>query len=97
MTALTIAIASGQRGGDEFFDNILLAVIGLTAVAAGVASFIIGVIGIFRQKERAWLLFITTFIGLLVTLFLLGGGTVPALIVHFVIKKATLQGAAFVL
>lgn len=65
-------VASGQRGGATFFDNLLLAIPIFLAGICGVSSFFTGLIGIVKSKERSILVFLATIIGLLVLLFLLG-------------------------
>lgn len=67
-----ILVAAGQRGGEEFFDNLWLALpglaAGLSAVSAGAtAAFAVG----FR-RERSPLVFFALIVGLLVAIFLLG-------------------------
>jgi hypothetical protein len=49
-----------------------LALTMLVGMASGISAFIIGLIAIIRQKERALLVFGSTLIGALLILFLLG-------------------------
>jgi len=65
-----ILIATGQRGGDTFFSNTYLTIPFLLAAVSGVASFIVGPIAIIKQRERSVLVFLSSFVGLLITLFL---------------------------
>ncbi|OGO07516.1 MAG: hypothetical protein A2Y92_04105 [Chloroflexi bacterium RBG_13_57_8] len=74
---LIIMGATGQEGGETFFDNLLLAIPGLLALVSGVAAFFTGVISIAFVKERAILVFLTTLFGLLVLFFFLGDLIVP--------------------
>jgi len=67
-----ILIAAGQRGGEKFFDNLLLAIPGLLMATSGIGSFFTGIVSIAKYKERAVLVFIATLIGLLILLFVLG-------------------------
>ena len=62
----------GQRGGDTILDNLWISVPMLSAGIAAVASFITGTISLIRDKERAILVFVCSFLGLLVTLFIGG-------------------------
>ena len=64
-----IAVAAGQRGGDEFFDNLWLTLPMLAAFACAVASLIVGVIAIVTKGERSILVMASTIIGLLVAGF----------------------------
>ena len=62
-------VAAGQRGGDEFFDNLWLTVPFLAAFVAAVAAFVLGVLALTRDGERSVAVVVTTIIGLLVTTF----------------------------
>ena len=62
-------VASGQRGGDTFFSNLVLAIPMLIAAILAVSSFFTGIIGIIRNKERAIFVYISTVIGFFVLLF----------------------------
>jgi hypothetical protein len=59
----------GQRGGLTFFSNLWLAVPMILAWVAGCIAFIIGLTAIFKSKERSILVFVTTFVGFLITLY----------------------------
>ena len=65
-------LSLGQRGGETFFSNPLLAINILAAGASGAASFFTGIISIWKQKERSILVFVATAIGLFVLYFALG-------------------------
>ena len=67
-----LSIAAGQRGGGEFFDNLLLAVPMVLAGIAGTASFCTGLIGVARYRERSILVYPAMIIGLCVLLFAAG-------------------------
>ena len=77
MAALFILISSGQRGGEGFFDNLYLTIPGLLSGLSGIAAFIIGLIAIIKQRERAILVFISSFIGFLIFLFILAEVAFP--------------------
>jgi predicted Abi (CAAX) family protease len=64
--------ATGQQGGETFFSNLFLAIPGLLAAASDIAAFFTGIISIIFMKERAFLVFASTAIGLLVVAFILG-------------------------
>ena len=72
LVSFQLLVASGQRGGDTFFSNLMLTVPILLAGTSGVSAFLTGLIGIIRSKERSVLVYLATAIGLFVLLFLLG-------------------------
>jgi len=49
-----------------------LALTMLAGMVAGISAFIVGFIAIIRQKERALLVYVSTSIGMLLILFLIG-------------------------
>lgn len=67
-----LLVASGQRGGETFFSNLILTVPMLIAGVSGVSAFAIGLIGVIRSRERSIAVYLATLIGLLVPLFVLG-------------------------
>jgi hypothetical protein len=67
-----LVVATGQRGGEGFFDNLLLTVPILLAGIAGIASLFTGLIGIIRYRERSILVYPAMAIGLCVLLFVVG-------------------------
>ena len=72
-----ILVASGQRGGETFFSNLLLTVPMLLAGTCGVAAFVTGLIGIIKSKERSILVYLAIFIGFEIMVFGLGEFLVP--------------------
>lgn len=64
-----LMVAAGQRGGEEFFDNLWLAVPGLGAYVAAVAAFILGALAIAASGERSLTIVAVTILGFLVTAF----------------------------
>ncbi|QQG49666.1 MAG: hypothetical protein HZB70_02610 [Candidatus Berkelbacteria bacterium] len=64
-------VTSGERGGEEFFDNWSLAVTGLGAAASAVAAFICGVIALVKG-ERSVAVYIAIIVGAFMLVFLLG-------------------------
>jgi hypothetical protein len=67
-----LIVASGQQGGETFFDTPAISIPMALAATCGVAAFIVGLAGIIRNKERSILVFITTLIGLFVLIFIIG-------------------------
>ncbi len=64
-----LTVASGQRGGEEFFDNLWLALPGVGAYVAAVVAFILGASAIAVSGERSITVMATTIVGLLITAF----------------------------
>ena len=64
-----LLVASGQRGGETFSDNMYLSVTGLIMDIAAISAFFTGIISIIISKERALLVLLSTLIGLFVLLF----------------------------
>lgn len=64
-----LTVAAGQRGGEEFFDNLWLAVPGLGAYFVAVAAFILGALAIATSGERSVTVAAATVLGFLVTAF----------------------------
>jgi hypothetical protein len=69
---MTAALAGGQQGGDAFGDNQWLAVPAAVAALAAIASGAVGGFSILRRHEHAGLIYLTTAMGLLVTVFVVG-------------------------
>jgi len=72
-----LVVASGQEGGETFFDNLYISIPMLLAGISGIMALILGLISIIKSKERSPLVFIATIIGLLILVFLIGEFTVP--------------------
>jgi hypothetical protein len=73
-----ILVSTGQEGGDTYFSNLYLAIPGMLAIISGVAAFLTGIISIILVKERGFLVFLATAIGLLVIVFMVGDLLFPA-------------------
>jgi hypothetical protein len=71
---MSLAVATGQRGGETFSDNWLLAVPALLAGFGAVGSAAVGVYAIVRHHEHSLLVYLLTAIGLLVVAFVVGEG-----------------------
>ena len=67
-----LLVASGQRGGDTFFSNLVLTIPILLAGISGVSAFLSGIIGIIKRKEQSVFVFLATTIGFFVLIFCLG-------------------------
>jgi len=65
-------IASGQRGGDTFFDRPALAFPILLAGISATCAFFTGITSIVRNRERTIFVYISTVIGFFVLFFYLG-------------------------
>ncbi len=64
-------VTSGQRGGATFFSNLFLAVPVVIAAISGISAFFTGIIGVIKDRERAFLVYLAIIIGLIVLLFCL--------------------------
>jgi hypothetical protein len=64
-----VAVALGERGGEEFFDNLVLTLPMLVAWAAAAGSTVTGVVAIVAKRERGALVFASVLLGFLVTMF----------------------------
>lgn len=73
----SLIVASGQKGGDTFYENLYLAVPALLAAFSGILAVITGGISVFRDKERAASVYLATIIGFLVLIFCLGEILLP--------------------
>lgn len=69
MSVFGLLVASGQRGGEGFFDNLWLGVPFLGAYVAGVLAFVFGVKAIVFSGERKVPVFAAAILGGFVTSF----------------------------
>lgn len=76
-TGRVVVKVFGQEGGETFLDNLWISVPMLGAGASIVAAFFVGVVSIWKQKERAILVFIVSLIGLIGLWFMIGELLVP--------------------
>lgn len=65
-------INSGQRGGMEFFDNLVLALPTLFAAFSAILALFMGLISVVKNRERALLTFVSIAIGAFVLYFTIG-------------------------
>jgi len=71
LASFRILVISGQRGGDTFFSNPLLAIPMLLAGISGIAAFITGLISIIGGKERSISVYLAVAFGLVVSIITL--------------------------
>ncbi len=62
-------VAGGQRGGETFFSNPWLATAILTAAASAIVAAAVGLTAVFRESERAVVVFVIIALGIAVLLF----------------------------
>lgn len=67
-----LAVASRQRGGEEYFDNLWLAVPITLAGLSGTGAFFAGGFCLVKNIERSPLVWLATAVGLVVLVFVLG-------------------------
>lgn len=77
LASLLLFAASGETGGNTFFDNPRLGFSGIFAAMSALAAFFTGIFSIIRSRERSVLVFVATAIGFLVLLFLVGEFSFP--------------------
>lgn len=65
-------VASGYRGGDTFFSNPALAIPITFAGLSGAFAFITGIFAIAKEREHSVLVYVSVFLGALVTFFMAG-------------------------
>ena len=70
-------VASGQRGGDTFFDNPWLSLPALAGALSALAAGLLAALAIIRRGERSLFSFLVLLLGLFVLLFLVGEIAVP--------------------
>lgn len=71
MLVFGLLVGSGQRGGETYWSNLYLAVPFTFAWLSGISAFFTGSLSLFR-KERGILVYVSSLLGLLVLLFMLG-------------------------
>lgn len=65
-------ITSGQRGGDTFFSNPWLALTILASAMLAIASGVLAVVAVGRDRERSIFGFLAILLGLIVLVFVIG-------------------------
>ena len=75
-SSFTNSLYKSVPAGSTILEDIVkrpaLALTMLAGMVAGISAFIVGLIAIIRKKERAFLVYIATSIGMLLILFLIG-------------------------
>lgn len=71
-TTMQILVATGERGGDTFTDNLFLSIPALIGAICGVSALIAGLIAVIKYREKSIFTIIAVAIGLLLTFFVLG-------------------------
>ncbi len=66
-----ILIELGERGGEQFFSNLKLALTGILSALCAITSFFIGLIATIKNKERSLIVFLCMLIGFLILLWVL--------------------------
>ncbi|WP_339060328.1 hypothetical protein [Tepidibacillus marianensis] len=74
LLVLGTVIASIQRptADQTFFSNPLFSILMISPVVAAIFSFLTGIVAVFKKKERSILVLLSTAIGLLILVILLG-------------------------
>ena len=71
------AVAAGERGGDAFLSNPLLAVPVLFAAASETLALVLAAVSIVKDRERSLIVFLSVLLGLAVTAFWLAEVLLP--------------------
>lgn len=66
-----LMIIAGQRGGEKFFSNLMLAIPGVLMALFGIFSFFTGIVGILLKKDHSIFVISATIVGFLILLFCL--------------------------
>ena len=69
MALFAVLVASGQRGGEQFFDNLVLTLPVLVAFASAVSAALAGAVAVVTRGERSVAVIGATIIGLAVLIF----------------------------
>ena len=75
---MQLFVMLGETGGETFTDNLKLFFAGIIGGVSGLVSFFTGIISIIKHRERSFLVFLGTLIGLFILFFLLGEFLGPA-------------------
>lgn len=70
--AFLLLIKSGEKGGETFFENLILAIPLTLASISGIASFLVGLISVIKYKERSISVIASILLGLIILLFTYG-------------------------
>jgi hypothetical protein len=69
---MQLFVMLGETGRETFTDNLKLFFTATIGGLSGIASFLTGIVSIIKNKERSFLVFLGTLIGLFILFFLLG-------------------------
>ena len=72
MGIFALFVNLGERGGETFFSNLKLTIPFMIAVLSGSGSFLVGMVSLILRKERSILVFLSSLLGFLILLFILG-------------------------
>ena len=64
-----LIVFRGERGGDHFFSNLALAIPIILLALSGISAFIVGMISIFKNKDRSVFVILATLWGFFVLYF----------------------------
>lgn len=78
LLSVQLMVASGQTGGETFFDNLYISIPMALAGLSGVLALVAGAIAIVKHRERSPLVFIAALIGLFIVVFAFGEILGPA-------------------
>jgi len=80
-TSFTNTLYASVPSGDSILQDIAarpaLALTMLAGMAAGILAFIVGIVAVAAKKERSFFVYISTLIGMLLTIFLVGEFITP--------------------
>lgn len=77
MAVFFAAVASGQRGGAAFADNLWLSIPALSAAACATLALLTSFVAVVARKERSLLVLLAMALGALVTAFWVGEIALP--------------------
>ena len=72
-----ILVALGEREGDTFFANPLLAIIIILTGTSGALAFFTGFFSVTKQKEHSLLVYLSISLGFFITFFILSEIIIP--------------------
>jgi hypothetical protein len=70
--SMAIVTLGHQTGGETFIDNLYIAVPMFLAAISGIAAFFVGLVSIFKYKEGSVLVIVSSFVGFICLIFILG-------------------------
>ncbi len=70
--SVQLIVASGEKGGETFLDNLWISIPMFLAILSGIASFFTGLFSVIKSGERSLIVFLGILIGCLLILFIAG-------------------------